>query len=103
VKRFFCLFLNTEGELTDEREEHIRTYHFEVAPFLKRIGSILTDPEEVRQSVYDAEVILFYKFFSDVRSGNFLVVVVKKNVRSFILTYSMTTKIRGGTQLWKRG
>jgi hypothetical protein len=49
--KFFCPYLNTEVELTLEREQHISQNHPDLLPeYRSRIGETLADPDEVRRS-----------------------------------------------------
>jgi hypothetical protein len=87
-------------ELTDERREHIALYHADLVPFLERLGSVLTKPDEMRRSRDDPEVILFYKHFPDILGGKYIVVAVKVGEeRSFVLTAYLTKSIRTGVPL----
>lgn len=87
------------AELTDERRDHILTYHPDVGPFLDRVGEVLASPDLLRRSAQDPEVVLFYKFYSDILNGKYMVVVVKENQRSFILTVYLTNSTRTGVDL----
>jgi len=87
------------AELTDERRVHILTYHPDVGPFLDRIGEVLAHPDLLRRSNQDSRVVLFYKFYSDILEGKYMVVVLKENDRSFILTVYLTRSIRTGVDL----
>lgn len=87
------------AELTDERRAHILTYHPDVGPFLDRVGEVLASPDLLRRSGQDPEVVLFYKLYSDILGGKYMVVVVKENERSFILTVYLTKSTRTGVVL----
>src|SRR5437879_1909759 len=55
-----CPYLGREVELTDERAEHIRKTHPEMAADLEiRVRSALTQPEEVRRSRREPDARLF--------------------------------------------
>jgi len=86
-------------ELTDERQAHIVRYHPDVVPFLDRIGEALANPDALRRSIQDSEVVLFYKFYPDILGGKYMVVVVKENGRCFVLTVYVTKSIRTGVAL----
>lgn len=101
MKRFFCPFLNQDVELSCEREEHVRTYHPDIEPFMERLGEVLEDPDEIRKSLHDEEVILFYRRLKSIPE-KFLVTVVKRRHRSFMLTAYLTPKIKEGERLWKK-
>lgn len=104
MKKYFCPFLVAAVELTDEREKHIKSYHPDVEIFLDRIGEVLFEPDEIWQSLHDELVIKIYHFYADIHAGKYVVVVVKRNERNFVLTCYLTSKIRGGSKLlWKKG
>lgn len=95
-------FLSATGktvELTDERQAHILRFHPDVGPFLDRIGDSLAHPDLLRRSSQDSAIVLFYKFYPDILGGKYMVVVVKENERSFILTAYLTKSVRTGVAL----
>lgn len=102
MEKFNCSYLNLFVELTYERKIHIQTYHPDLSKYFGKISEILLTPDEVRQSIYDKEVIIFYKYFSEIKNGKFISVVVKTGIRNFILTSYLTDKIKGGEVLWKK-
>lgn len=86
-------------DLTDKRQGYILRYHPYVGPFFERIGEVRAHPDELRRSRQDSVALLFYKFYSDIPEGKYMVVVVKENERSFILTVYLTKSIRTGVTL----
>jgi hypothetical protein len=78
-------------ELTDERKNHILTFHPEIHSAFTYFSEALSHPNTIRQSKFDTEVILFYKKVTD---SKYLVIVVKVNQRRFILTAYFTEKIK---------
>ena len=99
---YFCPYISRTVDLTEERERHICEYHPDLEPLFDRIGEVLTDPDQIRRSIYDEEVILFYKFWEDILSGKYIVVVVKTYLRDFVLTAYLTDKIKEGELLWEK-
>jgi hypothetical protein len=89
-------------ELTDERWLHIVREHPEVTKYRDRIQEILESPEYVKISNRDKEVLLYYRFFSDIFMGKHMIVVVKKGIRSFILSCYITDTIKKGAALWEK-
>ena len=83
-------------ELTNERREHILARHPDVAIHFPKISKTLFEPDEVRADKEDKNVLLFYKYFSKIGSGKYLVAVVKVNERSFLLTLYSTHRIKTG-------
>jgi len=89
-------------ELTPERRNHIIEYHPDIAAYLSKIGETLKSPSQIRRSRHDAEVMLFYKHFTDIKKGKYLVVVVKINERNFVLTCYLTDKIITGEKFYEQ-
>lgn len=89
-------------DLSDERKNHIFEYHPDVRNYFDKIGEVLGNPDEIRKSRHDAKVLLFYKFFVNLKKEKYLVVVVKINERNFILTYYFTDKIKTGEKIYEK-
>src|SRR5438552_17558341 len=87
--------------LTDERRRHIFE-HPEMTEMEASIEETLRDPESVVQSLSDAAVRLYYRFyFRTVVGGKFLCVVVKMGeAGAFVLTAYLTDRIKKGDRLW---
>jgi hypothetical protein len=87
--------------LSDERLAHI-LYHPEMADLETEIEEILKNPVLVIQSVSDAAVRLYYRFYPRTKQGDkFVCVVVKvKPGDAFVLTAYLTDKPKRGTVLW---
>ena len=83
-------------ELTDERRQHILARHPDVAIHFLKVLKTLLEPDEIRVGKDDKNVLLFYKYFSKIGSGKYLVVVVKFNKRNLVLTLYSTHKIKTG-------
>jgi hypothetical protein len=95
-------FFEDTIELTDERWQHIIKEHPEVKPYKERIIEVLLKPDYVKRSTRDSEVLLYYKFYGDIFLGKPMLVVVKKGLRSFVLTCYITDVIKKGVTLWER-
>ncbi len=89
-------------ELTDERWLHIVREHPEIKNYKDRVREVLESPHYVKKSSRDVEVLLYYKFYSDIFNGKYILIVVKKGLRSFILTCYITDVIKKGVTLWKK-
>lgn len=83
-------------ELTTERQTHILLSHPELKVNFKKLSQVLSNPDEIRRSRFDKNVLLFYKFFARVKSGKYINVTVKTGDRNFVLTSYITDKIRAG-------
>ncbi len=89
-------------ELTDERWQHIITEHPEVRRFKNRLSEMLSQPDLVKCSKRDKDVLLYYRYYSDIFGGKYLLAVVKINKRPFLLTYYVTDRIKEGDVIWQR-
>jgi hypothetical protein len=87
-------------ELTPERKTHIIEFHPDVKIYLSKIPEILKNPDQIRKSRHDPEVLLFYKYFDNIKKH--LVAVVKVNKRNFILTCYLTDKIKTGEKIYEK-
>ena len=87
--------------LTAERWRHIVIQHPEVEAFRERLGEVLAHPTYIKRSRRDADVLLYYRGYSDLTGGNYLLVVVKAEERSFGLTSYLIDRIRPGETLWQ--
>ncbi len=89
-------------ELTDERWLHITKEHPEVDLYREKIQEVLSSPDYVKKSKRDTEVLLYYKFYDDIFNGKYLLAVVRKGLRSFLLTCYITDVIKKGETLWEK-
>ncbi len=77
MSRFPCPYLKGEVELTEERERHIADRHPDLLPEHRdRVTETLFDPDLVRRSVRFGSANLFSRWFTDLRRGKHVVVVV---------------------------
>jgi len=83
-------------ELTSERKVHILASHPELKIHFEKLSQVLINPDEIRRSSLDKNVLLFYKFFDKVKDGKYINVTVKTGNRNFVLTSYITDKIRAG-------
>jgi len=107
VTRFPCPYLGDEVELTDERERHIGENHPDLLPEHRdRIADTLADPDQIRRSTRFGNAFLFSRWFEDLRSGKYVVVVVMTGAvpggRNWMVTAYMARRLAGGEVEWKR-
>lgn len=88
--------------LTDSVRAAILAKHPEVAAFIDRLGAVLRSPDEVRQSVSDTRVVLYYQFRDEVLGGKWIAVVVKRVDRHFVSTVYATDKVKSGDVIWTK-
>ena len=105
---FPCPYLDSNVELTDERENHITLRHPDLLPkYQQCIPNTLMLPDEVRRSVCIGNARLLSRWFEWLRGGKYVVIVVVSNPipaeRHWIVTAYMTNRLtRGGDIEWKR-
>ena len=104
---FRCPYLDSEVELTDEREYHITLRHPDLLPMYQQcIPDTLILPDEVRRSSRIGNSRLFSRWFEWLRGGKYVVVVVVSSPipteRHWIVTAYMTNRLTGGDVEWKR-
>ena len=72
-----CVYLNAKVELTNEREGHIQTRHPDLLPkYRDQLIDTVADPDQVRLSRRSENARLFVKWFDNVKSGKYVIVVV---------------------------
>ena len=107
VDKFFCPYLKGYIELSEEREKHIALHHPDLLPEHKqRIIDTISKPDQIRRSVRFENASLFSRWFSDLRGGKHVVVVVvsdpEPDNRSWIITAYVARKLAEGKIEWKR-
>ena len=90
--------LGIKVELTQERKRHIFLQHPDVIDHLSKTKQVLLGPDEIRIDNQEQKVLLFYKYFSNIGTGKYLVAVIKTNKRSFILTVYSTYRLKTGAK-----
>jgi hypothetical protein len=106
MTRFSCAYLGGDVELSGEREAHIAQRHPDLLPeHRERIGITLAEPDQVRRSGRFGAAKLFSRWFSDVKGGKHVVVVVVssgEDGRHWITTAYITRKLAEGEVEWAR-
>jgi len=86
--------------LTEERLAHILE-HPEMAEMENKIEPALRRPELVRRSRTDANVQLFYRFYTQTTAGSkWLCIVVKYAEDDAFITAYLTDQPKAGEDLW---
>jgi len=103
---FFCPHLGGEVQLSGEREAHIAERHPDLFPeYRDRIGTTLADPDQVRRSRRFGAAKAFSRWYSDVKGGKHVVVVVVtsgEGGRHWIITAYIARKLAEGEVEWAR-
>lgn len=103
---FFCAYLGGEVQLSEEREAHIAERHPDLLPEHRdRIGTVLVDPDQVRSSRRFGAAKLFSRWFSEVKGGKHVIVVVVNSGeggRHWIITAYIARKLAEGEVEWTR-
>jgi hypothetical protein len=107
MNRFPCPFLKGEVELTEERERHITERHPDLLPeYREQLVGTLADPDQVRRSVRFGNARLFSRWYTDVKRGKYVVVVVVGEPdmakRYWIITAYLTRRLAEGEMEWER-
>jgi hypothetical protein len=107
VLTFSCPYLNSEVELTLERERHIAGRHPDLLPEYEAcMRETLLDPDAVRQSPRVMGARMFSKWYNDVKGGKHVVVVVMSSAgtaaRSWVITAYLARRLAGGAVEWKK-
>lgn len=92
----------TEIELTEERWKHIVKEHPEIEGLSEQIGNVLNSPDYIKRSLRDENVWLYYKYEEMLYNGKYLLVVVKRGQRAFVVTCYVTDKIKQGDTIWQK-
>jgi hypothetical protein len=107
MTRFPCPYLQSEVELTEERERHITERHPDL--LLERracIADTLADPDQVRRSARLRNARLFTRWFDIVRGGKHVVVIVVTDVaasrRHWVVTAYMARQLTEGDIEWTK-
>jgi hypothetical protein len=83
----------------DYWKQVISVKHIVMAERLEEVMQALSDPDEVRQSRFDAAVLLFYR----ADEKRWVCVVARRlNGDGFLITSYPTDAIKEGEQLWKK-
>jgi hypothetical protein len=107
IRRFPCPYLNGEVELTEARERHITERHPDLLPeHWPRIAETLAVPDQIRTSARFGSARLFSRWYTDVRQGKYVVVVVVSErtpqERHWIITAYLASKLAQGGAEWQR-
>ncbi len=105
--QFFCPYLDSEVELTEERELHIVDTHPDLLPsYQERIAKTLADPDEVRCDLRFGNTFLFSQQYGKGRKGRYVVVAVVNDTvprdRYWIVTAYLTKNVTQGEIIWQK-
>jgi len=88
--------------LTDERWEYIVNKR----PILRNLRTeceiTISEPELIKRSTYDPEVVLCYRYFKELMGGKYIVGVVRIDYDSFVVTGYITDRIKRGEVIWRK-
>ena len=101
--RVYVDYQGNRIRLTQERLAHILE-HRAMRGMESKIAETLARPQQVVESLSDAQARLYYRFYIGTRVGNkYLCVVVKViGTDAFVVTAYLTDKVKKGRQLWPR-
>jgi hypothetical protein len=99
MDEFLCV-LGKKIKFTKERYLHIVLRHPELEGKESDIRKTLTNADFVQESVYDKNVLLYYR---SINKKEYVVVVVKVlNNHGFIITAYIANIIKKGAIIWKK-
>lgn len=106
-RRLPCPWLRGEVELTEERERHIQERHPDLLPAHRdKLVEVLGDPDMIRRSVRAGAARLFSRWYTDLRQGRHVVVVVLSeqsgSARHWIVTAYTARSLAAGEIEWHR-
>ncbi|MBS4027162.1 MAG: hypothetical protein KGZ58_00875 [Ignavibacteriales bacterium] len=89
--------------LTEIVWQEILQKHPEVKNLISEIERTVSEPDFIKESIYDSRSTLYYTFHSHVFGGKYIVVVVKSVERNYISTIYITNKPSSkGKILWTK-
>jgi len=92
---------NRRIELSDVRWEHIIETHPEIKELIKELEGALIEPELIKRSVYNDNVVLFYRHYKHIYEGKYMCVIVRLDEKSIITAY-ITDRIKSSDVIWKK-
>jgi hypothetical protein len=92
---------NRKIGLSGERWNHITDTHPEIKELRKELEGALANPELIKKSVYNENVVLFYRHYTHIYEGKYMCVVVRLDEKSIVTAY-ITDRIKSGDVIWKK-
>lgn len=90
-------------EFPEEQKVHALGDHQEVEPFLDKIAEVLKDPDLVKRSIRKKDIFLYYRYYTEIYRGKYLLAVVKMDEKPpILLTFYITDRIKEGELIWKK-
>ncbi len=107
MKQYSCKYLNGVVELSGERFKHFAESHPDFLPdHENKIADVLGDPDQIRRSTRFPSARLFTRWFTGLKGGKFVVIVVVADShptdRHWIITGYIARKVKEGEIEWKR-
>jgi hypothetical protein len=107
MERIYSHYLGEEVELPAEREQHIGGRHPDLIPDYRDLMlQTVIDPDAVRRSIRFPDARLFSRWYTDLRGGKHVVVVIVSDPspppRNWIITGYMTSSLPSGETEWQR-
>ncbi|MEW5945919.1 MAG: hypothetical protein AB1742_06940 [bacterium] len=107
MQRFDCPYLNSEVELTAERERHIAERHPDLLPeHAAALAETLLEPDAVRRSPRAPGARMFSRWYNNIRGGKHVVVVVMSGAgtpkKDWIVTAYLARRLAEGELEWKK-
>lgn len=87
-------------KLTSSRKAHIIQTHPIMETYIQNLKAVLEQPDEIRYSNYNLNVLLFYRYFDNIENGKYIAAVVNKIEKQVITAY-LTSRIKTGEKYAK--
>ncbi len=92
---------NRRIKLTEERWNHISETHPELKDLLKDLKGAVEEPELIKKSIYNENVVLFYRYYGHIYEGKYMCIVIRLDELSIVTAY-ITDRIKKGEVVWKK-
>ena len=89
-----------EVNLIAKRKAHINQTHPIMETYIKNLKDVLEQPDDIRYSNYNLNVLLFYRYFDNIENGKYIAVVVNK-IKKQVITAYLTSRIKTGEKYEK--
>lgn len=93
---------NNKIPITNERWSHIIKEHPEVEAYRHRVPDVLSKPDIVKESKKNKDIFLYYRYYTDIYHGKYLLLVARTKNNPLLVTGYITDRIKEGELIWKK-
>ena len=70
---------------------------------INEINEVIKNPDFIKTSIYDKEVLLYHKFYDSIYKGNYAIVAIVKRLKEkFVTTAYISEYEKQGKLIWKK-